>query len=167
MKRIVILVLVAVLIAATMIQAQVITLNTKETVAVPTVDKIQIKNVNIDINGKSIEITYRFLDATNNAIPKMDTMSSERKWKCFDKPAIDAGKCTGIGEPYECCTDVGKGNNCFTGDLCWTNSYSYIPKAEEADKSGIGGMFIKRIWDLFKVSILTAGNDGTLPQDMK
>lgn len=156
------LIFVCFLFATTIGYSQTIPLNSTETLAVPTATSVNIRKIEVNVNSKQIEVTYRFLDSNNNAIPMKEVAGIDRKWKCFDLPAENVANCTGLEQPYKCCTGVGTGTDCFGGDLCWSNSYADDIKSGEVDNK-IGKRFLKRIWDLLKVNILTAGNDGTLP----
>ena len=107
MKKI-ILVVIALLFSSTA-YGQVLTLNSPETLAVPTATKLDLRTVAINVTDQNITVTYRFIDADNQPIPVKGSNALDRTWRCQERAEQLAADCTAEHTPYWGCTGVGTG----------------------------------------------------------
>ena len=141
---------------------QVLTLNSAETLAVPTATKLDLRNINIDVTNKLVTVTYRFLAADNGPIPLSSGGQVNRTWECRDIPAQLAANCTGAGEPYPGCTGAGTGTGLYAGDTCFTDTFSFVMRTQDVGTQ-IGKGLRALIWSKMRPSVLTGANNATLP----
>lgn len=142
--------------------AQVLILNSTETLAVPTAAKLDLRNININVTNKTITVTYRFLSSGDIAIPIPGGDTFNRTWTCFDRDAELVANCTGVGIPYPCCTGVGTGTGCNPGSTCFTDTFSYVIKG--TDNGTVLGKGLRAlIWNKMRPDVLTGTNNATLP----
>jgi len=141
---------------------QVLTLNSPETLAVPTAAKLDLRNVTIDIGNKVMIVTYRFLTSADAVIPTSDSFTINRTWTCRDKPTQLAADCTGVGVPYGGCTGVGTGTGLDPGSTCFTDTFAFVIRTQDVGVQ-IGKGLRALIWNKMKGDVLSAGNNATLP----
>lgn len=151
-----------VLFLASVASAQVLTLNSAETLAVPVATKLDLRNINIDVTSKLVTVTYRFLGADNNPIPTPGSSQVNRVWQCQDIPAQLAANCTGVGAPYAGCTGVGTGTGLFAGDTCFTDTFAFVIRTEDVGTM-LGKGLRALIWAKMRPAVLTGTNNATLP----
>jgi len=160
--------MVLVLGLAMMSYAQVLELNSPETLAVPTATKLDLRTINIDVTNKTVVVTYRFLDSTGAPINIAGARAYDRTWRCRDAaavPAFDPLTCTGVGVPNPCCTGVGTGTGCFEGtpaDTCFTDTFSFAIRSQDVGVA-IGKGLRALIWSKMRPAVLTGTNNATLP----
>ncbi len=159
-KLIVSLFIVAALCGAS--YAQVLTLNSPESLAVPTATKLDLRNINIDVTNKLVTVTYRFLGADNGPIPRVGNVTVDRTWTCQDVPAQLAADCTGVGVPYNGCTGVGTGTGLYAGDTCFTDTFSFSIRSQDVGVA-LGKGLRALIWAKMRPAVLTGANNATLP----
>ena len=115
--------------------SQVLTLNSPETLAVPTATKLELKKINIDIGSKTIAVIYRFLDSTGKPIPISDSSVTDRIWRCTDS------------DPES---------------LCFTDTFSFVIRTQDVG-TPIGKGLRALIWSKMRADVLTGSNNATLP----
>jgi hypothetical protein len=148
--------------------AQVLNLNSAETLSVPTATKIELRNINIDVTRKTITVTYRFLNDNSKPIQTIESGAVDRTWRCWDAdavPAFDPLTCTGAGVPNRCCTGAGTGTGCFEGTAaitCFTDTFSFVIRTQDAG-TPIGKGLRALIWSKMRPDVLTGANNATLP----
>ena len=148
--------------------AQVLELNSTETLSVPTASKLDLRTINIDVTRKTITVTYRFLNADSKPIQTIQSGAVDRTWQCQDTPAVpafDVATCTGVGVPNPCCTGVGTGTGCFGGtaaDTCFTDTFSFAIRSQDVGVA-IGKGLRALIWSKMRPAVLTGANNATLP----
>lgn len=79
-----ILILVCLFLGVSFVSAQVLNLNSPESLASPVATKLDLRNINIDVTNKLVTVTYRFLAADDKAIPKTGGGQVDRVWECRD-----------------------------------------------------------------------------------
>jgi hypothetical protein len=141
--------------------AQVLDLNTPEALAVPTATKLDLRTINIDVSNKAVLVTYRFLAADGGPIPAPGS-AVDRTWQCRDIAAFDTARCTAAGVPDACCTGVGTGTGCYAGDTCFTDTFSFVIRTQDAG-TPIGKGLRALIWSKMRPAVLTGSNNATLP----
>jgi tetrahydromethanopterin S-methyltransferase subunit D len=147
---------------------QVLTLNSAETLAVPTATKLDLRNINIDVTNKLVTVTYRFIDAGGADIPMAGSGGLNRTWTCRDTdaiPAFNVATCTGAGVPDPCCTGVGTGTGCYAGaaaQTCFTDTFSFVMRTQDVGTQ-IGKGLRALIWSKMRPAVLTGTNNATLP----
>lgn len=141
---------------------QVLILNSPETLAVPTADKLFLKQVQIDVQGQSIMVMYQFLDVENKAIPMSGTATTNRTWYCVNRPAQLVENCVAEFDPYLGCTGPGTGANLDPGSTCFTDTFSFAIRSQDVGVQ-IGKGLRALIWNKMRPSVLTGTNDATLP----
>lgn len=141
--------------------AQVLTLNSTETLAVPTAAKLALDTVTIEVQNKTVKVDYRFLTATDITIIQPNGQSV-RSWYCTDRDPQLAANCTGVGTPYKCCTGVGTGTNCDPGSTCFSDTFGFVIRTQDAGTS-IGKGLRALIWSKMRPDVLTGANNATLP----
>ena len=147
--------------------AQILTLDSPEALAVPTATKLDLKTININVDDKLVTVTYRFLDGSGNYI--LTTAGRvDRTWQCRDSaavPAFNVATCTGVGAPDPCCTGAGTGTGCFEGtpaDTCFTDTFSFNIRSQDVGVA-IGKGLRALIWSKMRPAVLTGTNNATLP----
>jgi hypothetical protein len=168
MKKL-ILALLMVLAFTSMGYSQVLTLNSSETLAVPTATKLDLRIISIDITSQRLTVTYRFLTADNSPIQVVGGGGNyDRTWVCQNidaVPAFNPATCTGIGTPNKCCTGVGTGTGCFAGTpavTCFTDTFSFVMRTQDVGTM-IGKGLRALIWSKMRSDVLTGSNNATLP----
>lgn len=113
------------------VYADVVTLNSAETLQTPTSQKLNWKIALIDATTKTMIIHYRWIDADNNTI-KLNDRSGVNTWVCKDD---------GV-------------------DTCFSDIFGFQIRAQDVGtKIGVGLRTL--IWNHFKSEVLTPGNSGT------
>lgn len=160
MKRI--LLAMAIVLVAVSAQAQVLTLNTPETLAVPTAPKLFLKEVNINVQDQTVKVVYQFMTEDNQPIPMPRTSIVDRAWYCSNRAAQLAENCTGLHEPYFGCTGVGIGENLDPGSTCFSDTFGFAVRSQDVGVQ-IGKGLRALIWSKMRPDILTGTNNATLP----
>lgn len=142
--------------------AQVLTLNSPETLAVPTSDKLFLKQVQIDVQAQSIRVMYQFLDAENKPIPEPGTAEVNRFWYCVERPAQLVENCTELHKPYWGCTGLGTGEDLDPGSTCFSTTFGYAIKGGDVGIQ-VGKGLRALLWNKMRPSVLTGTNNATLP----
>src|SRR5512139_1741297 len=77
--------------------ADQVTLNSPETLSVPTATKLDWKVTLVDATQKIMEVKYRWIDASLTPIQLAGTNSQWRIWTCRDIPVQNPADCIGMG----------------------------------------------------------------------
>lgn len=141
--------------------AQVLTLNSTETLAVPTAAKLALDVVSINVQEKTVKVEYRFLTAGDINI-LTPTGNITRTWYCVDRDAQLAANCTGLHTPYWGCTGVGTGENLDPGSTCFTDTFSFVIRTQDVGTM-LGKGLRALIWSKMRPDVLTGSNNATLP----
>jgi hypothetical protein len=160
MKRL--FIIIAILLFSSTAYAQVLTLNSPESLAVPTASKLDLKEIRIDIGSKSLMVMYQFMNDDGTLIPMQGSSQTLRNWMCVDRAAQLESQCTGVGEPYRGCTGVGTGTNLDPGSTCFTDTFSFAIRAQDVGVA-IGKGLRALIWNKMRPNVLTGTNNATLP----
>lgn len=150
---------------ATSVLADNITLNSNETLAVPTAAAIsEWEVVRINAADKVMRIKYRWRDASNNLIQL--NRHGWHYWTCQDKwedlNPVSNDDCVAAGDPDPCCTGVGTGicDDLTQTDTCFSDVFGFAIRTQDVGMS-IGVGLRTLIWNEMKQDILSGGNDGT------
>lgn len=154
--------LLVVLLIAGVASAQVLTLNSAETLSVPTATKLDLNLIQIDAEKQTIGVRYRFMDAGGHYISEAGNPEIFRWWYCTDRAPELAANCTELHNPYWGCTGVGTGENLDPGTTCFTDTFRFAVREQDVG-TPIGKGLRALIWNKMKKSVLTGTNDATLP----
>ena len=159
------LVITLLLLAASVVSADVIVLDTPESLSVPTAPRLVWDEIRINNQGKILRVFYHWENADGTQI-RNTSGRTQNIWRCFDRaeiPAFDVGTCIDIDDPHPCCTGAGTGTGCpelVPAVTCFTDTFGFTIRQVDVDtKLGLGLRAL--IWSKMKDDILTPGNDGT------
>ena len=147
---------------AGVVNAQVLTLNSTETLAVPTAAKLDLRTVTIDVTNQSVSVVYTFLDASNKIIPIAGSSLYNRTWECRNRNPQLVANCVGVNNPYTGCTGVGTGSGLDPGSTCFTDTFSFVIRTQDVG-TPIGKGLRALIWSKMRPDVLTGANNATLP----
>ena len=157
MKKLFLILLCLCLIPFGVLFADTITLNTPETLSVPTAPTLKWKIILIDAEEKMLRIAYQWRDAFDDAVRVNNQRDAWYLWDC--RTVIrDNAQCIAEKNPWSCCTGAGTGD--CTSETCFDDVFKFQIRAQdEGTMIGVGLRTL--IWNQFKQDILTPGNDGT------
>ena len=144
-------------------KADSITLNSDETLQVPTSKKMDWYVDHIDADAELMRIRYRWRGDAGEVIVLENRRDAWQVWECrnIEVPGTNA-ECTDAGVPYECCTGVGTGTCDDMIDTCFSDVFGYVVDSGNPMLPIAIGIGLRTlIWNQMKQDILTGGNDGT------
>lgn len=164
MKSIVLVVILTALILLPVVaMAQVLTLNSPETLSVPTATKLNLRSINIEVANQRVEVIYRFVGSDGVDIPVAGSSGLlDRKWTCVNRTAELAADCIAVGEPYSGCTGLGTGTGLDAGSTCFTDTFSFAIRTQDVG-TPIGKGLRTLIWSKMRPNVLTGANNAPLP----
>ena len=140
--------------------ADSVTLTTPETLATPQATKLDWYIDLIDAREKMLVVKYRWRDATGTIIKRAALGQTWESWACRDLEVPGENvACTGAGTPTPCCTGVGTGTCDDMLDTCFTDVFGFRVRQQDVG-TAIGVGLRQLIWNKFKQTILSGGNDG-------
>ena len=164
MKKLILMITMLVVFISSLALAQVLTLNSAETLAVPTATKLDLRNINIDVTNKTVNVTYRFIAESGEVIPVLGggRTQVDRLWQCRDYAAQDVAQCASVGVPYPGCTGPGTGVGLDPGSTCFADTFAFAIRTQDVGVQ-IGKGLRALIWAKMRPSVLTGANNATLP----
>lgn len=161
MKGTVLSVLLSILLfVPVLIFADSLTLDTEETLQVPTSRHMDWYIDRIDVDAKLLRIRYRWRGNNQEVIWITGARSPWLTWECrnIEVPGENID-CVAAGDPHPCCTGVGIGTCDDMEDTCFTDVFGFVIRAQDVG-TGIGVGLRTLIWNQMKQDVLTPGNDG-------